>query len=66
MKIVPGRRVCCGRGRLIALNSAIGRITAPMQTVFNFVLLGSRTVQNTNSFPIGNNGNGNGNNFNGL
>ena len=52
-QVLPGDRIFVAESPMISLNSAIGRITAPAQTAFNFVLLGGSTIQAVNNFPLG-------------
>lgn len=45
-QIAPGDRVYVAADRLISIDNAISKLTAPVERVFGFILLGSGTVQN--------------------
>ena len=52
-QVLPGDRVFIAQDHMIAFDSYIGKITAPFERIFGFMLLGSSTVQQFNRFPFG-------------
>ena len=52
-QVLPGDRVLIAQDNLIALDSLVNRITAPMERLFGFSLLGAQTIQTMNRFPLG-------------
>jgi polysaccharide biosynthesis/export protein len=52
-QVLPGDRIFLAESPMISLNSALNRITAPAQTLFNFILLGGNTIQSYNNLPLG-------------
>ena len=56
-QLLPGDRLFIAEDRLIAIDSAVAKITAPFERMFGFTLLGAQTVQVLQRFPGGlNNG----------
>jgi polysaccharide export outer membrane protein len=52
-QLLPGDRVFIAEDKFIALESAITKITAPMERLFGFGMLGAQTIQTFNRFPLG-------------
>ena len=52
-QVLPGDRVFIAQDQWIALDSVIGKITAPWERIFGFTLLGTSLVQQVNRFPFG-------------
>jgi protein involved in polysaccharide export with SLBB domain len=52
-QIMPGDRVFVAEDKLMALDSAFARFTAPVERVFGVTLLGVQTVQTINRMPFG-------------
>jgi protein involved in polysaccharide export with SLBB domain len=52
-QIMPGDRVFVAEDKLIALDAAVARFTAPFERVFGVSLLGVQTVQTINRLPFG-------------
>ena len=52
-QVLPGDRVFIAQDQWIALDSVIGKITAPWERIFGFTLLGTSLVQQINRFPFG-------------
>lgn len=52
-QIMPGDRVFVAEDKLMALDSAFSRFTAPVERVFGVTLLGVQTVQTINRLPFG-------------
>jgi polysaccharide export outer membrane protein len=60
-QVLPGDRIFIAQDRLIALDSMLNRVIAPMERIFGVTLLSSQTVQTINRFPLGfNTGSGTG------
>ena len=56
-QLLPGDRLFIAEDRLIAMDSAVAKLTAPFERMFGFTLLGAQTVQVLQRFPGGlNNG----------
>lgn len=56
-QLLPGDRLYLAEDKWIAADSFITKITAPFERIFGFSLLATNTIQNVNSFPLGNQGN---------
>ncbi|REK11585.1 MAG: hypothetical protein DWQ37_13815 [Planctomycetota bacterium] len=52
-QVLPGDRIFIAEDKLIAIDSLLARLTAPMERVFGASLLGSQAIQNINRFPDG-------------
>jgi polysaccharide export outer membrane protein len=52
-QLLPGDRVFIAQDQWVAFDSVIGKITAPFERIFGFVLLGSSAIQQMNRFPYG-------------
>jgi protein involved in polysaccharide export with SLBB domain len=52
-QILPGDRVFVAEDKLIALDSALAKMTQPVERVFGVSLLGVQTVQTINRLPFG-------------
>jgi polysaccharide export outer membrane protein len=52
-QVLPGDRVFIAEDKLIAFDSTVTKVTAPFERIFGFSLLGSRTIQTYNQFPLG-------------
>ena len=52
-QMLPGDRLFIAEDRLIAMDSAVAKITAPFERMFGFTLLGAQTVQVLQRFPGG-------------
>jgi polysaccharide biosynthesis/export protein len=52
-QILPGDRIFIAEDKLVAIDSLLARITAPMERVFGSTLLGAQAVQTINRFPLG-------------
>jgi hypothetical protein len=52
-QVLPGDRIFIAEDKLIALDSLLARITAPMERVFGSTLLGAQSIQTINRFPDG-------------
>lgn len=52
-QLLPGDRVFIAEDRLLAFDNFVGKVTAPFERVFGFLLLGSQTVQNVQRFGGG-------------
>jgi protein involved in polysaccharide export with SLBB domain len=59
-QILPGDRVFIAQDNLIALDSALNRVIAPIERLFGVTLLSTQTVQTINRFPLGISGIGGG------
>ena len=56
-QLLPGDRLFIAEDRMIAMDSAVAKLTAPFERMFGFTLLGAQTVQVLQRFPGGlNNG----------
>lgn len=52
-QILPGDHIFLAEDRLVALDTMLSKIVAPLERVFGFGLLGSQSVQTMNLFPRG-------------
>lgn len=52
-QLLPGDRLFIAEDRLIAMDSAVSKLTAPFERMFGFTLLGAQTVQVLQRFPGG-------------
>ncbi len=52
-QLMPGDRLFIAENKLIALSTVIERVTAPVENVFGFGLLGIQAVQTANRLPNG-------------
>ena len=52
-QVLPGDRVFLAESPMIALNSTLNRLIGPVQSLFNFTLLGTNAIQNINNMPHG-------------
>jgi polysaccharide export outer membrane protein len=52
-QILPGDRIFIAQDRLIALDSVMARVIAPMERIFGVSLLGTQTIQTINRLPLG-------------
>jgi len=52
-QILPGDRVFIAQDQWHAFDSIVGKITAPWERIFGFVLVGSSAIQQMNQFPFG-------------
>jgi protein involved in polysaccharide export with SLBB domain len=52
-QVLPGDRVYVAEDRLVALDNALAKITAPIERLFGFTLLGTSTVQRLKFFDEG-------------
>ena len=52
-QLLPGDRVFIAQDQWVAFDSVVGKLTAPFERIFGFLLLGSSTVQQFNRFPFG-------------
>ena len=52
-QIMPGDRIFVAENRLIAFDSALGKLLAPAERIVGFTLLSTSTVQAINRFPKG-------------
>jgi polysaccharide export outer membrane protein len=59
-QVLPGDRVFVAEHKLIAIDSMISRITAPIERIFGTTLLSTQTIQTINRFPLGISGFGTG------
>ena len=52
-QLLPGDRLFIAEDRLIAMDSAVSKMTAPFERMFGFTLLGAQTIQVLQRFPGG-------------
>lgn len=52
-QILPRDRIYIAEDEFRAMDAFIDKVTAPVERVFGFTLLGSQTIQNLNRFPLG-------------
>jgi polysaccharide biosynthesis/export protein len=52
-QVLPGDRIFIAESKLIALDTAINRITSPIERFFGTALLTTQTIQTINRFPLG-------------
>jgi polysaccharide biosynthesis/export protein len=52
-QIMPGDRIFVAEDHLVAFDTGLGKLLAPMERIFGFTLLGTTTVQTINRFPKG-------------
>jgi polysaccharide export outer membrane protein len=55
-QLLPGDRVYVAENKLIAIDSAIGKIIAPAERIFGFIALGTSTVSSLRFFHRGGQG----------
>jgi polysaccharide export outer membrane protein len=52
-QVLPGDRIFIAQDQLIALDSMLNRIVAPVERIFGVTLLSTQTIQTANRFPQG-------------
>jgi protein involved in polysaccharide export with SLBB domain len=52
-QVLPGDRIFIAENKLIAADSLLSRITAPIERIFGTTLLTTQAIQNINRFPLG-------------
>ncbi len=52
-QVLPGDRIFVAEDHLVAFDTGLGKMLAPMERIFGFTLLGTTTVQAINRFPKG-------------
>lgn len=60
-QLMPGDRLFIAEDKLVTLDTAVQKMTAPFERLFGFTLLGVQTVQTINRSPTGFNGTNNNN-----
>jgi polysaccharide export outer membrane protein len=60
-QLLPGDRLFVSEDKLIAMDTRLGKIIAPVERILGVTILGSSAVRTVNN--VKSNGNGNGNNF---
>src|SRR5690606_32981009 len=49
-QIFPGDRILIESDRMVAFDTMVGKITAPFERIFGFMLLGGQSIQTINRF----------------
>jgi len=52
-QVLPGDRIFIEEDKLIAIDSTLNRMIAPLERIFGVTLLGTQTIQTINRFPLG-------------
>ena len=56
--MLPGDRIFIAENKMVALDTLLDQVIAPIERIFGFTLLGTQTIQTINRFPLGFNGTG--------
>ncbi len=57
-QILPGDRLFLAEDKFAAVDAYLTKVTAPIERIFGFSLLGTQTIQQLNNFPLGRVGGG--------